>query len=55
MLSSEEKNLNARPSIRASENPQDEREDVIPSDLECPYFEIARDPFKGALTVWVTT
>ena len=44
------KNFNAHPPIRALQIPQDEREDVIPSDLEYPYCEVAKDPFKGALT-----
>ena len=44
------RNLNAHPPIRALKIPQDEREDVILSDLEYPCFEVARDPFKGALT-----
>ena len=51
-IDSEDKILNAHPPIRAlKKNKQDERANVIPSDLECPYFEGARDPFKGALTV----
>ena len=49
-IDSEEKKFNAHPPIRALKIPQDEREDVIPSDLEYPYCEVARDPFKGALT-----
>ncbi len=49
-IDSEEKKLNAHPPIRALKIPQDEREDVIPSDLEYPYCEVARVPLKGALT-----